>query len=292
MYIVYRFFLIILIVKMKKKILIIGCLGYVGSYLSEKFSKSYQITGVDSKKKKSFFKNKFVCKKYQNLPKGFLKQFNYIFFFAGLSSVKESIKDDIKTVNENTIDLWKLAEKCNNKTKLIYASSASVHNQSKKTLSVNSYDASKMASDILMKYSKIKTLGLQMATISGISYATREELIFNAMCINSIKKKKIFLSNPESYRGLLFLEDLYKVISNVINNKINFWNRSIQCCSCTFKIKEIADIISKEFSSKIYRMKNSKTYSFKIHSIRKFGIKPATIKKQCKIFKKNYNEKN
>lgn len=278
-----------------KKILIIGCLGYVGSYLSERFAKNHQITGVDSKKKKSFFKNKFVCKKYQNLSKEFLKQFNYIFFFAGLSSVQESIKDDIKTINENTIELWKLAEKCNNKTKLIYASSASVHNlhnQSKKTISVNSYDASKMASDILMKYSKIKTLGLQMATISGLSYATREELIFNAMCINSIKKKKIFLSNPESYRGLLFLEDLYKVLLNVINNKINFWNTSIQCCSCTFKIKEIANIISKEFSSKIYRMKNSKTYTFKIHPIRKFGIKPATIKNQCKKFKKDYNEKN
>lgn len=275
---------------MKKKILIIGCLGYVGSYLCSKFSKNYQITGVDSKKKKSFFKNKFVCKKYQNLSKKFLKQFNYIFFFAGLSSVRESIKDDVKTVNENTIDLWKLVEKCNSRTKLIYASSASVHNRNKKTMSVNSYDASKMASDILMKYSKIKTLGLQMATISGLSYATREELIFNAMCINSIKKKKISLSNPESYRGLLFLDDLYKIITNVLNNKINFWNETIKCCSCTFKIKKIAKIISEEFSSKILKMKNSKTYSFKIHSIKKFGLKPASIKKQCRIFKKNYDQ--
>lgn len=275
---------------MKKKILIIGCLGYVGSYLSLKFSQKYQITGVDLKKKKSFFKNKFVCKKYQNLSKKFLEQFHYIFFFAGLSSVQESIKDNIKTVNENTIDLWKLAEKCNNKTKLIYASSASVHNQNKKTISVNSYDASKIASDILMKYSKIKTLGLQMATISGLSHSTREELIFNAMCVDSINKKKIYLSNPESYRGLLFLEDLYKILLNVLNNKINYWNESIKCCSCTFKIKKIAKIISKEFSSKIYKMKNSKTYSFKIHTIKKFGLKPSSIKKQCKIFKKNYNE--
>lgn len=275
---------------MKKKILIIGCLGYVGSYLSSRFSKNYQITGVDLKKKKYFFKNRFVCKKYQNLSKKFLKQFNYIFFFAGVSSVQESTKDDIKTVKENTIDLWKLAEKCNSRTKLIYASSASIHNQNKKTLSINSYDASKMASDILMKYSKIKTLGLQMATISGLSSATREELIFNAMCISSIKKKKIYLSNPKSYRGLLFLDDLYKIILNVLNGRISFWNDSIKCCSCTFKIEEIAKIISKEYSSKILKLKNSKTYSFKIHSIKKFGLKPENIRKQCKIFKKNYDQ--
>jgi nucleoside-diphosphate-sugar epimerase len=267
------------------KILLIGGLGYVGSYLYEYLSLKnikidvcdYNTRGNPANIPLKFFYN------YSELKEKDLKKYNSILWFAGHSSVDISVKDPLGALENNFSNLILLLRKIKNKNvKFIYASSASVYSSKKNIYSketdkifpkTNYYDISKCLFDNSVSKFYENFFGLRMGTVSGFSKNFRQELIFNKMCSDSIYKKKIFISNHKSYRSILFLSDLAKVIYLLLIKKTTpgIYNLASHSSS----IGNLSRVVSKFFNSKIKQFPNSSTYSFKmnISKIKKIGFK-------------------
>lgn len=102
---------------------------------------------------------------------------------------------------------------------LIYASSASVYGQNP-GVSIESdmpaealmnYDLQKLICDqIASKYIRQgkNIIGLRFGTVNGISPHTRTDLMVNSMVQSAMKEGRIYVSNLERRRALLFIEDL------------------------------------------------------------------------------------
>jgi len=281
---------------LKNKILIIGSSGYIGSFLKEKFSESnlYDVFYVDQNAVDPIESNFIKCR-YQELQLKFLKQFEVVLFFAGVSSVSKANLNNSFTIKENTIDMFYFSELCfKANARLIYASSGSVYADNSDNfiypaseITLNSYDASKLSFDLISKYANPNSIGLRMGTVSGYSLNLREELIFNQMCITSIRDKKILVSNCNNFRSLLFLDDLFIIIKKLLISK-NVGGQ-IPCSSYTGSIGQIASSISNYFNSKIEVIDGSSTYSFALKKSNYDNQLSSSIEYQCKNFNEKWN---
>ena len=115
---------------MSKKILLIGANGYVGSAIHQHLLNiNIDVVGVDNfLRPKDSLNAKLVETSYQNLDIQFLNEFTDCLWFAGHSSVSQSISDQYSALRNNFTDLINLRSRFSGR--LIYASSASVYHGS------------------------------------------------------------------------------------------------------------------------------------------------------------------
>jgi nucleoside-diphosphate-sugar epimerase len=280
------------------KILLIGSQGYIGTYLYEKFAQyGYEIHGIDLNGSKNRDQNLLV-QKYQNLDVNFLSKYSIVLFFAGVSSVKSANDNPMYTIEQNTIDMWNFAKLCDDaRVRLIYASSGSVYADNTGNLlftasetTLNSYDASKLAFDLVVRYANANALGLRMGTVSGWSMKIRPELIFNSMCISAIEKKKIYVSNPQNYRSILFLDDLFSILLRLLN-EVNVLGQ-IPCSSYSGTIGQIAAAIANHFSAEVELLDGNSTYSFALKKSSFDSVIPPSLDEECNQFYKLWKASN
>ena len=293
----------------RKKILLIGGCGYIGSYLYKKLiNEKFKVLVCDNKTRSNPARIPIDFVNYQDIRQKNIKEINSILWFAGHSSVKQSVDDKIGSLKNNCIDLFSLIQKISPKTKLIYASTASLYSKNnsdsllsneKSLINIpenNAYDSSKFAFDYIAKNYLNNYYGLRMGTLSGYSKNLRKELIFNAMNISAFETGVINVMNSESIRTILFLEDLWTLVKNLINgnHKSGFYNAG----SFTGTIAEIALSIAKTWNSKIQYNGDSETYSFgldctKMKLVCGNELVSTSIEENCQKFIKNYqsNEK-
>lgn len=261
--------------------LLIGSSGYIGSYLVEILLEQTEIelTTVDSRPGGDIQAN------HQTLSQEFLNAFEIVLFFAGSSSVQQSVGDPWSAAEENCWSLVKLAKKLRSGSVLIYASSASVYGavhteleasgdsiqdksfeSSSLSLPLNIYDGSKIAADTLLLHLPVKTVGLRMGTVSGWSRNFRPELVFNSFVNATVRSKNPVLkvTNPRADRTLLFLSDLAIVILKLIEKRENELPRILNVGSLSMKIGEIANGISRITNAAIEIGDGNPTYSFRL----------------------------
>lgn len=259
---------------MKKKILIIGGCGYIGSRLISFFDKKkFQVKILDYEMYGDPIRINDYKTDFKSLHTKALKKYNYIIFLAAHSSVKACNEDIDGAIDNNIINTKKLIDKIKKikKINFIFASSAAIYNGSKKPAKEETvikftpnqlYDITKFyLENYIIKHLK-KYYILRFSTVSGYSPNQNDFLIVNKMHLNAIKNKKITVINPSARKSLLFIDDLCRAIIQIIKsnkkNRFGIYNLS----SLNAKIGIIAKKVANFHKSKITIKKGQTHYSF------------------------------
>lgn len=258
-------------------ILLIGGLGYIGSYLHQELISNTKchIDIVDLNLRGNKNGVPYIRKDYNDITKSELQKYDFVLWFAGNSSVSSCINDPERALRNNCINLIDFCLKLNKNTRFIYASTASLYSKKScadlstenEDISINfgenPYDITKYAFDYLIKNYFSNFVGLRMGTLCGWSPNLRSELVFNSMHISASKNKSINLMNKNSERSILYLNDLSKFIISLINNDIEygFYNASSE----HYTMGELSTKISNFWGNiPILDLGTTPTYSFKI----------------------------
>jgi nucleoside-diphosphate-sugar epimerase len=264
---------------MKKKILLCGANGYVGSLFYKRYHHKYDIFPIDNllvkKKKFSFVK----IKDYKNLDENFLDKFDICVWLCGHASVQQCSKNPEAAFQNNTVDLIELKKKFSkNKRRgregtFIYSSTGSLYNNLFKNKnseevrlseSVNMYDLSKSTLDKYFSLVEKNFICLRFGTVVGASPSFKNELLLNRMSQDAIIKKKIFVANPENYRSILYIVDLVKSLEIIIENHKDLRNEIFNLCSINGTIGNFANCTSNFYKVKILKLANSPSYSYQM----------------------------
>ncbi|MCA3375999.1 MAG: SDR family oxidoreductase [Roseomonas sp.] len=256
------------------RILLIGGNGYVGSFLFERLIfEGFSVAVCDLMIRGNPLQLPIGRIDYNSLSSEFLERFDVVLWFAGHSSVGQSLQDPQGAIANNCLNLFSFAKRLSSGTKLIYASTASLYSSSDRSDPVaenglisipahNSYDISKFAFDYLAEHFLCGFFGLRMGTVSGFSPNLRSELIFNAMNISAFRDGVVRVKNADRYRSILFLGDLWDIICKLILTDIpsGFYNAG----SYTATIGDLGRQIAQVWGARLIDEGISPTYSFKL----------------------------
>lgn len=237
---------------MKKKILVTGCLGFIGFHLTAKLlkNKNYQVLGIDnindyydtSLKKDRFkilkFDKKFLFKKIdirkKNSLSNFIKEFDIkiIINLAAQAGVRNSINNPKAYLDNNIIGFFNILEvaKENKIDHLIFASTSSVYGNNKNfPLSENDnsdyplsfYAATKKANEVMAhSYSNIYKLpitGLRFFTVYG-PYGRPDMSLYKFTKAIYNEEHINLYNNGNHIRDFTYVDDIVSGINKVINN--------------------------------------------------------------------------
>jgi nucleoside-diphosphate-sugar epimerase len=253
-------------------VILCGANGYIGSRVYEVLNKDFNFFPIDNlivKRDKLRFVN---IEDYRKLSSETLNKFDVCLWLGGHSSVKQSIDNPQEAFNNNTTGLIELSNKFDGS--IIYASSGSIYNNFTDMCTeedfiysaTNIYDFSKFVTDEYFKLNNNKFISLRFGTVNGFSSSFRQDLLLNKLSLDSIKNNKIFISNQNAFRPVLFLEDLIKCIRVLLQNHLELRKNIFNLCSMNYTIGEYANSVKKYFNSNIEILESSKTYSFKMSS--------------------------
>ena len=193
-------------------------------------------------------------------------------------------------------------------TKLIYASSGSLYSAKQdealtpasehdlvKIPYQNAYDISKFAFDYLAENFLTNFYALRMGTVSGCSPNIRKELMFNAMNISAYSTGKVYVKNKNSYRTILFLDDLCLLVEKLLTTdaKPGVYNAG----SLSSTIGEFAMDIADTWNAKVVDEGVSETYSFllnhsKMNALTSLSLDKKSIQQRSKEFIEQSKEQN
>ena len=232
---------------MKKKILITGGAGYIGSMLTTKLvNLGYDVTVIDLLKYSSNSLNHLhLCRNFKlivgdvrnkSLIKKEIKKNEFIIPLAALvgAPLCEKNKKEAISVNFNSIKL--LMKNISKKNKVIYLTSNSGYGVGKKNKycdensplnPISLYGTTKVAAEkIVMQFKNV--ICFRLATVFGYSYRMRTDLLVNNFVFNSIKKKELKLFEPHFRRNFIHVKDVVNGVLYSIRNykrlKSNVYN--------------------------------------------------------------------
>lgn len=243
---------------MNNKVLIIGGSGQLGihlaSYLLKKKYKVYISTRSLNKKSVNKLKEKFSRLKPTILKLDIYRNINisevlnkikpnYIFYFAGQSSVSDSFKKNLETMNSNYLGCKNVLDqiiKLNLNLKFFNANSVEIFGNKRKKISINTeknpvspYGISKLKSfNLVKKYRRKYNLSLYNGLLSNCeSYQRPLNFVLPKTCIAALKAKndknlgiitKFNFGNINVARDWGWAEEYMKYVWKKINNTDEF----------------------------------------------------------------------
>jgi len=255
---------------MKKKILITGGAGYIGSMLStELVNRGHIVTVVDKLKYSSnsinhlFQSKNFIFIKgditKRSVVKKIIKNQDYIIPLAGLvgAPLCEKFKKEAINTNLNSIKL--LLQLIKKKQKIIYPTSNSGYgigqknkfcDESSPLKPISLYGRTKAEAEKLVLDNK-NCVAFRLATVFGYSYRMRTDLLVNNFVERAIKHKKIEIYEPNFRRNFVHIKDVVLAFIFAIENfnkiKNQVYNLGLSSANIT-KI-QLAKKIKKQYKS-------------------------------------------
>ena len=242
---------------MKKKILITGGAGYIGSKLATKLIKiGHKVTVIDILKFSSKSLNHLFSEKNFNFIKGdvrnkklmrrLIKDNEFIIPLAALvgAPLCEKNKKEAIDVNLNSIKyLVKLISK--RKKKVIYLTTNSGYgvgeknkycDESSPLKPISLYGRTKVEAEKVVMSHK-NSVAFRLATVFGYSYRMRTDLLVNNFVFKSITEKKLTLFEPHFRRNYIHVDDVVDGIIFTLKNfkrlKSNIYNLGLSSANLT-----------------------------------------------------------
>lgn len=277
---------------MKKKILVLGGGGYVGTKLVLKLlMDGFNVVVIDT----FWFGNylpkdknlKVIVKDIRFLKNSDFKNFEIVVHLANIANDPGVELNQALAWEVNCLALHKILEfSSKNKIKqFIYASSGSVYGVKKEKqvtenlslVPISTYNKTKMIAErVILSYQNLfATHIIRPATVCGLSPRMRYDVSVNLLTMQAINNKKITVFGGKQIRPNIHIDDLVDVYLFFINNpkiKNGFYNAGFENIS----INKIAKIISKKTGAKISYLKSTDPRSYRQSSekLLKLGYKP------------------
>lgn len=251
---------------MKKKILLTGSNGFVGSIFKREYSQKYEIFEVDLPDY-DISKNNFLFNKFEKIT------FDSIIHLGAVSSPKESFENPEKYYQINLMGTLNLLEFAKNREipNFFFMSSLTVHGESNKIIDENSkinprhiYASTKAAAETLcyvysQKY-KITTNILRPNLIIGV---TKNPSDLISSTIKELKENNTYtvFGNGEHKRDWTHVKDVVALIDNLIFFEGNNYN--VFCLGDNkYSVNYIFDKIKKHFPHcrRIEKQKNTSSF--------------------------------
>jgi len=295
----------------KKKVLVIGGFGYIGSILVETLIKNnFEVNVLDKNLYGNYIDKKFLkSKKLKIFIGDCFDRSKLRLSLIGVQDVihlGEIVGDPAVNINRkfsiknNFVNTNLLLNECVkfNIRKFIFASSCSVYGDStrlcsetSKTNPVSLYAECKLACEKqILSFSKIKNFEpiiLRISTVHGLSNRLRFDLAANRFTLFALKNKVIKLFGEESWRPFIHVKDVANIFFRfLISNKTNLNNQiyNLGFDDENYKIIEIIRILQKKlkfqvFKDKVFVDKRNYFVSFKKLHKKIYIKKQYTLKK-------------
>ncbi len=311
----------------KKKVIVTGCAGFIGSHLCEKLiAKGYYVTGIDnlSTGKINFIKRLKDNRNFRFFKKDLFKEkklhkyfkgSEIVFHLAANADVKNGFLQPKKDLEQNTIVTHNVLEamRKNLIKKIIFASTGSIYGEPKNfptkenhafPIQTSLYGSSKLACEgLIQAYCSgfgFNSIILRFVSIMGSRYTHGHLFDFYKQLLNNKKKLKV-LGNGLQKKSYLNISDCIDamILTMKKNNKtVEIYNLGTdRFITVNHSIKTILKILN--LNPKIYYYGGKRGWvgdSPKIYldtsKIRKIGWKPKktieeSIKETTNFFNKN-----
>ena len=225
----------------KKKVLVTGGAGFIGSHLCEKLlENNYSVTVIDNlsvgKKKNISKKVKFIKSNILNYKSCLLacRNIDIVVHLAAKVSIRNSVNtldEDIKNNINGTINVLNASAK-NNVKKFIFASSMAVYKKSSKPFSetddtepLSPYGVSKLAAEkyimLMSPKMNIKPVILRLFNTFGSRQTMTPYVGVITIFINNIINRKIckIFGNGKQKRDFIYVGDVSNAILLTIKSK-------------------------------------------------------------------------
>ena len=238
------------------KILITGGLGYLGSMLATKLVYlGYNVTVVDniSFKRQSlkhlfFYKNfKFINLDVRNINymKNIYKKNDYIFPLAALVGAPFCDKHKKKAIQINESAIKDMIKNISKNQRVIFPNTNSGYGISKikkpctEEMPLNPISlyglTKKNAENIIQKHTNF--ISLRLATVFGLGYRNRKDLLVNYLIYEAINKKKLEIYEPNFRRNFIHIRDITDTFIFCLENfnklKNNIYNVGLSKANLT-----------------------------------------------------------
>ena len=206
------------------QIVIVGCRGYIGSYLYQQMQQSpelYTLTGFDTKLGKDNKGERIDDVSYADV----------VIYLAGLSGRKTcSGKPTTHTFHENVYDIMSVASKMRPDSLLIYASTASLYEgygvaEPDETAFFNTQLFDEYVHSMYLREQNVQTLthirsvALRLGTVIGISPNQRRDLVHTALLRQAVLSGVVNVFGANQSRAILWTQDLWSVITKLISGR-------------------------------------------------------------------------
>lgn len=275
---------------LKKKIIILGGCGYIGTILSRYLlNKGFYVKVIDRQIYGNFLKKtqniQIVNKDIRNISHKDFSGYEYIIHLANIANdpsveLHPSLSWNINVLSTDRICRAAIKAKVK---KIVFASSGSVYGikKEKKVIEeleltpISIYNKTKMIAErILLSYKKdIDIVCIRPATVCGVSDRLRLDVSVNMLTYQAYKKKKITVLGGKQIRPNIHIKDLVRVFYFSLKKKIpgNIINAGFENLS----ILNLAKKIKKKINCKIIFKKSNDPRSYRLSSdkLEKLGFK-------------------
>lgn len=264
----------------KKKILITGAAGYIGSMLTTKLVElGYNILAIDILKYDDnslshlfYFKNFNFIKAditKKNVIKKIIKNCEYIIPLAGLVGAPLCNKYKKEAINVNLKSIEVLLKYKKKNQKIIYPTTNSGYgigeknkfcNESSILKPLSLYGLTKAAAEKRILENK-NVITFRLATVFGYSYRMRTDLMVNNFVENAVKTKNLRIFEPHFRRNFIHIRDVVSAFVFAIKNfnKLKGETYNLGLSSANITKLELAKQIKKEIKNvNIKILKNRK----------------------------------
>jgi len=266
---------------MKKKIIVTGCCGYVGTELCKLLLKNdFEILGIDTcwygnnlKVNKNF---KLLVKDIRDIDEVSFDGYDSIIHLANIANdpaveLKPDLSWEVNVLSSKILIEKSINSKIN---QFIYASSGSVYGlkedlnvtEDLSLVPISIYNKTKMVSErVLLSYkNEIDLKILRPATVCGYSDKMRLDLSVNMLTYQALKNKNITVFGGSQIRPNIHIKDMINAYLFFLNNRIedNIFNVGFENLS----IIDIANKIKNKIDTNVEITKSNDPRSYRLNS--------------------------